>query len=100
MKKNIEPRPCVSSELLENGYLFTEAHQFFHKTLHAIKFDDFMDFELSAMFKRPILDINKFDDWLRCQFGEYEKEGMSMQDVITAKYGEAVTKYIKSLVGN
>jgi len=99
MKKAIDPRPSVSSELLKNGYLFTEAHRLFHKTFHAIKLHDFMDFELSAVFRKPILDIYKFDDWLHCQFGEYEEKGKSMYDVIAANYGETVAMQIKELLG-
>ena len=99
MKKAIDPRPSVSSELLKSGYLFTEAHRLFHKTFHVIKLGDFMDFELSVVFRKPILDIYKFDDWLHCQFGEYEEKGMSMHDVIVANYGGTVATQIKELLG-
>jgi len=82
-----------------NGYVFTEAHIFFHKTFHDIKFSTFMDKDLSKLFGKPILDICKFDNWLHNKFGDYENRGMSMQDLLTVNYGSWVANEIKGLLG-
>jgi hypothetical protein len=75
-----------------------EAHHFFHKTFHTIKFHDFMDFELSTLFKKPVLNLDKFDRWLHNQFGEYEDEGLSMEDVLINNYGNIAANTIKGLL--
>jgi hypothetical protein len=96
--EKIYDQSAISDKLFNNGYQFTEAHNFFHKTFHSIKFYDFMDFELSALFKKPILNLDKFDRWLHCQFGEYEDKGLSMQNVLTENYGNIAALTIKGLL--
>ena len=90
--------PCFPEGLYQNGYMFTEAHNFFHRTFHTIKFYDFTDFELSAAFHRPVINIYKFDEWLHYQFGDYEKEGLSMEEVLAKNYGQSAAMRIKGLL--
>ena len=68
------------------------------KTFYSIKFSTFINKNLSILFKKPIIDINKFDDWLHNQYGDYEEQGLSMQDVLTKNYGQSVAVQIKGLL--
>jgi hypothetical protein len=86
-------------ELRENGHLFREAHKFFHRTFHELKYSTFQDVPMSMAAAKPVIDVYKFDDWLHCKFGDYEKEGMSMKDVLVKNYGAVVACEIERLVG-
>ena len=88
----------IPEKLYNNGFLFRQAHQFFHKTFHTIKFSNFIDIELSVLFNKPILNLEKFDQWLHNQFGEYENIGMSMEDLLIANYGRVAAIQIKELL--
>jgi hypothetical protein len=57
-----------------------------------------MDITLSAAFKRPVLNIGKFDDWLHDKFGKYENKGLSMYDVLKNNYGELTALKVKELI--
>jgi hypothetical protein len=97
--ENYNERKDLLKELYKNRPMFMEAHKFFHKTLHDIKFSTFIDIPLSIACGKPMLEVCKFDDWLHCKFGEYEKEGMSMKDVLVKNYGAVVAWEIERLVG-
>ena len=45
------------------------------------------DVPLSIIFKRPILDIFKFDDYLHDRFGDYESEDKSIKDMFDKLFG-------------
>jgi hypothetical protein len=96
--KNTDPRPGVPEQMLENRQLFMNAHRLFHKIFRQ-HFTDYQDLELTVYFLRPILDLQKFDDWLHGRFGEYEAEGLSMCDVLAREYGETVAMQVKGLLG-
>jgi hypothetical protein len=58
-----------------------------------------MDMKLSYLFKRPILDVYIFDDWLHEEFGNYENDGLSMKDVIELKFDQKTMLDIQVLIG-
>jgi len=41
------------------------------------------------------LDINRFDEWLYEQCGEYGSSAGSMEDVVDEKYGSGAVSFIK-----
>jgi len=57
-----------------------------------------MDNTLSYIFKRPMLDIVAFDDWLHEEFGKYEDEGLSMKDLIEQKFDKETMQSLKVLL--
>ena len=89
-------KTCVA-KMLENRPIFFVAYKLFHKTFK-ISFHDFMDQDLSMLFMKPILNIQKFDDWLHDKFGEYENDNLSMSDVLTKNYGVSVAMQVKELL--
>jgi hypothetical protein len=58
-----------------------------------------MDNQLSYIFKRPILDVFVFDDWLHEEFGNYEDEGLSMKDLIELKFDKETLSCLQAISG-
>lgn len=56
---------------------------------------DFVDMELSLIYKKPIFDLCKFDDFLISQFGETEK---SIENLVKEHYPDYELE-IKELFG-
>jgi len=48
----------------------------------------FYDGLLTVAFKRIVIDIIKFDDYLHQVHGNYEEENKSMEDIVKEYYGE------------
>jgi len=88
----------IVQDIHENREVFYDAYKLFHKTFR-LTFHDFMDFNMSKIARKPILDIYKFEDWLHGKFGDYEKEKLSTLDVLKINYGEETALKIKELVG-
>lgn len=86
------------NEMLKNRGAFMEAHKLFHKAFRTISFSNYMDKDLTVLFLKPVLDIVKFDNWLHEQYGEYERQGLSMNDLLASKYGESVSMQIRGLL--
>jgi hypothetical protein len=67
------------------GYILLEAHskfrEFFHEPLNP-----YIDGMLTAISKRVVIDIDKFDEFLHRKFGQYEDQGLSMKDILIQKY--------------
>lgn len=56
---------------------------------------DFVDMELSLIYKKPIFDLCKFEDFLISQFGETEK---SIENLVKEHYPDYELE-IKELFG-
>lgn len=50
------------------------------------------DVSIALIMKRPILNIFKFDDYLHDQYGDYESEGKSMEDMFKELFGDDAEK--------
>jgi len=98
MKAKSNPAPAVPQEIIDSRDMFFAAHKLFYKTFRRY-FTDFMDKDLTAAFRKPVLDIGKFDDWLHEKFGEYENDGLSMSDVLANNFGESAAMQVKGLLG-
>ena len=57
-------------------------------------YDPFM----SWIMQKFQIDICKFDDKLHSKFGDYEKEGLSMRDIVKKNYGDAGIQLIEQLI--
>jgi len=77
--------------------LLAEAHKLFHNVF-GVSLNPFLDGLLMAVFKKPIIDLLKFDAWLEEKFGE-EYKTMSMKDILIKHYGETVSLQISDLLG-
>lgn len=77
----------------EFGELGDKFQEFF-----GVKFKDFWDKSCLLLFKRMMIDIFAFDDYLHELYGDYESEGKSMSDVIVEHYGEDANGLIKELM--
>jgi len=87
----------MTKEMIDNRELFFAAHKLFHKTFR-VYFSNFMDKDLTIALSKPVLDLGKFDDWLHDKFGDYEKDGLSMCDVLENNFGESVAAQVKGLL--
>lgn len=59
---------------------------------------EIVDVELSAVFKKPVFDVYKFDDFLREKIGDYERGGKNMRDIIRELYPDNADKIIEALL--
>lgn len=50
------------------------------------------DVKMAIVMKRPVLNIFKFDDWLHDRYGDYEREGKSMEDMFKQLFGDDAGK--------
>ena len=59
---------------------------------------DFLDLQLTMIFKKPKIDIIKLDNYLIYEYGyDIEKHG-SQSDFIKSKFGIDVENFIKELL--
>lgn len=65
--------------------------------LFSIRFPKFEDKQLKGLWHVAI-DICAFEDFIHAQFGNYEEQGKSMQDVIIENYGERANNLIMELL--
>ena len=42
------------------------------------------------VYKRPVFDLIKFDDYLHERYGDYEKQGKSQADIFKELFGDKV----------
>lgn len=52
------------------------------------------DVRSSVVFRRPILNIFKFDDYLHDQYGDYESEDKTMKDMFDKLFGNDANKIV------
>lgn len=74
-----------------------ELNQFFYRVF-GIYVDQFYDPLTSIISNRIIIDIIKFDEWLHSKYGNYEDNGMSMEDLVREHYGVRGVELIKDLI--
>jgi len=96
--KSYNKAPAVPQKIIDNRDMFFAAHKLFYKTFRRY-FADFIDNDLTVLFMKPVIDIEKFDDWLHEKFGEYENDGLSMRDVLANNFGESAAMQVKGLLG-
>ena len=73
------------------------ARKFFHNTFK-VSLNPFLDAELTFFMRKAVIDPCKFDEFLHEKFGNYEEQGMSMQDVLEANYPCEVVAKMFSLL--
>ncbi len=59
--------------------------------------NDYLD-PIMLQLKKVSLDIFKMDDWLHEQFDDYDDETMSMNDIITAKFGKDAVVFCEKAI--
>ena len=57
----------------------------------------FHDALMTAAMARIMIDTFLLDDWLHKQFGDYEAEGLSMNDIIKLKFGQQAVDLINCI---
>ena len=75
-----------------------EAHKQFRKIFKA-SLNPYLDGFLTFLRGKPILEIGKFDDMLHERHGDYEKEGLSMPELLEKEYGSGTALFIHRLLG-
>ena len=75
-----------------------EKYKYFKKYFD-LNFGEFID-ELFLMIDNtdPVLDIIKFDDWLKERYPDEYTDDMSTMDFIRTKYGECQLSFIETLI--
>lgn len=65
--------------------------QFFQKHGFTQEFvRDMCDRRLSVLFKKPVFDVYRFDDYIHKWKGNYEEQGKSLSDMFNEIFGEDV----------
>lgn len=54
---------------------------------------------MSWILKRHVLDIQEFDSFLHAKFGDYEKNGFSMETLIEKEYGKESLAFAREAFG-
>lgn len=68
------------------------------ESIFGTSFGPFYDPFLSVLAKAILIDIIKFDDFLHKKHGDYEKDNLSMNDLLISKYGKEASEFINSLI--
>jgi hypothetical protein len=75
-----------------------EAHKFFRDTF-GVALNPFLDGMMMALTGKVIIDIGKFDDFLREKPGDSETSNISMEAILRTKYGKPVLAKMRQLLG-
>jgi hypothetical protein len=78
------------------NYSLPKVHRIFHEQFNC---KPPLDGLLMMVFKRPVIDIAKFDVILHERHGEYEEKQMSMQDILEKEYPAGIAGFIHWLIG-
>jgi hypothetical protein len=68
------------------------------KEQFGLPFNKYIDVSVSSICGKPIIDIFKFDEWLRTRFGNYEESGFTMESLLVKHYGKDVADQIQSFL--
>lgn len=68
------------------------------QSLLEMSLSDCIDTLVSLAAKHVVVDVLKIDDILHNRFGNYEDEGLSMNDIIKEKYGEFAVQLLNELL--
>ena len=68
------------------------------QSLLEMSLSDCIDTLVSLVEGRVVVDILHIDDILHSRFGDYEDRGLSMNDIIKEKYGEAAVQLLNELI--
>ena len=66
--------------------------------IFGIPFNDFYDGFMSWVSGHISIDIARFDEYLHDRFGQYENQGLSMQDIILMNYGRKAVDLVEGLI--
>jgi len=77
-------------------YKLTEVHKIFRQHFNC---KPPLDGLLMMVFRRPVIDVIKFDAILHEKHGDYEEQKMSMTDVLKKEYPDGVNDFIEWLIG-
>lgn len=66
--------------------------------LFEVSIGDFYDPLLSLLFGRWMIDLIRFDQYLHSKFGNYEAEGLSMEEFVTMRFGNEASKLLEDLI--
>lgn len=66
--------------------------------LFRMPFGDFYDSLVSWVSGKYCIDVVRFDDALHSRFGEYERRGLSMRDLVLQEYGRAALDCLEGLL--
>ena len=69
------------------------------KEKFGLRFNDYLDVQMSAISGKPTIDPFKFDDWLHEKYGNYEEDGYSMETLLIKQYGQGVADQIRIGIG-
>lgn len=61
-------------------------------------FEAFLDAITSHYADRPIIDILKFDDYIRKAYPSYTAAEMSLADFVKNRYGEPAVQLVKEVL--
>lgn len=73
-----------------------EAHKLFHDVF-GISLNPYLDGLLSMAYKKPVLNLEKFDAWLGGKFEDYKD--LSMNALLCKHYGEETAAKVYDLLG-
>lgn len=82
------------------AYKITELQdlkKYFHN-LFDVGIGRFIDTLMTAACARIIIDIVKFDEWIKKLHGDYERQGKSLADMIFEHYGDEAAALIDELL--
>lgn len=68
------------------------------KHFHIQEPGKFIDILFAQLSREVKLDVLLFDDWLHQKHGEYEADGLSMQEAIDKFYSVEASQFMKSFL--
>jgi hypothetical protein len=74
-----------------------KAHEWFRK-FFGEPLNPYLDGEMMLCFHRPMLDLDKFDQMLHKRHGEYEKQGLSMKDLLEKEYSAKAVGFVMLII--
>jgi len=77
-------------------YTLPEVHKIFRQYFNC---KPPLDGLLMMVFKRPIINLSKFDEIFHEKHGNYEERNMSMGDVLKKEYPADIAEFIEWLIG-
>jgi hypothetical protein len=92
--------PKNGKKIMKNKYKISECSQAGHdfRDTFQTSIEPFFDNILSIFLKEVRINPFRFDDYLHAVHGEYEEEGLTMEDVVQKHYGKNGLKMLKSLI--
>lgn len=61
--------------------------------------NEYLDTLMWAATRKVSVDIVKLDDYFHEEFGDYEKQGYSMSDLVVKQFGKEVQTFLRRAMG-